>query len=294
MIFVLTAAGVDMKLLKVGTPNLPLADDSYGASEIAEERFRRSLRLYFNQLTNLVNTVIGDYGQAYLSSPFCEFVDNSDQRAASTTAAYPVRFDTTVLADGIGILTDDAAFTGSIATTTLTVTTMTSGAIRLGMRVAGTGVAAETYITAFGTGAGGAGTYTVSVSQTVVSTALTGTIRSKLQCQINGLYSFRFVAQFANSNSNVQRADAWLSLNGTNVADSNQIVSVPGTHGGQNGRIIARYEFLVQLVEGDFVELNWCPGNVDVFLEADSAAVSPTRPRTPSAKVAGDCFSRRQ
>jgi len=63
--------------------------------------------------------------------------------------------------------------TGSIAATTLTVTGVTSGTLGPGQVISGTGVTAGTTITAFGTGTGGAGTYTVSASQTVASTTIT-------------------------------------------------------------------------------------------------------------------------
>lgn len=66
-----------------------------------------------------------------------------------------------------------AVFTGSIATTTLTVTAVTSGVIQVGQPISGTGVTAGTIITALGTGTGGAGTYTVGTSQTVASTTIT-------------------------------------------------------------------------------------------------------------------------
>ena len=62
-----------------------------------------------------------------------------------------------------------ASFTGTISTTTLTVTAVTTGPILKGMRIAGSGVTTGTYITAYGTGIGGTGTYTVSASQTVGS-----------------------------------------------------------------------------------------------------------------------------
>ena len=65
-------------------------------------------------------------------------------------------------------------FTGSIATTTLTVTAVTSGSIGVGTYITGTTVTAGTYITALGTGSGGIGTYTVSASQTVTSRTLYG------------------------------------------------------------------------------------------------------------------------
>ena len=66
-----------------------------------------------------------------------------------------------------------AVVTGSIATTTLTVTAVTSGTLFVGATLSGTGVTAGTTITSLGTGTGGVGTYTVSASQTVASTAIT-------------------------------------------------------------------------------------------------------------------------
>lgn len=66
-----------------------------------------------------------------------------------------------------------AAFTGSISTTTLTVSAVGSGVLAVGQVLHGVGVTAQTYITAFGSGTGGTGTYTVSDSQTVGSISMT-------------------------------------------------------------------------------------------------------------------------
>jgi hypothetical protein len=65
-----------------------------------------------------------------------------------------------------------AIFTGSISTTTLTVTSVLSGTIAIGQAIFGQGIAQNTVITALGTGSGGVGTYTVSDSQTVASTTI--------------------------------------------------------------------------------------------------------------------------
>ncbi len=64
----------------------------------------------------------------------------------------------------------EATFTGSVAGATLTVTAVGSGTLEVGQWLQGAGVTGGTKITALGTGAGGTGTYTVSPSQTVVST----------------------------------------------------------------------------------------------------------------------------
>ena len=65
-----------------------------------------------------------------------------------------------------------ATFTGSISTTTLTVSSVLSGTIAVGQAIFGNGIAQNTVITALGTGTGGTGTYTVSDSQTVASTTI--------------------------------------------------------------------------------------------------------------------------
>jgi hypothetical protein len=62
----------------------------------------------------------------------------------------------------------------SISGTTLTVGGTVTGTFAVGMVLSGTGVTAGTTITALGTGTGGAGTYTVSASQTVSSTTIIG------------------------------------------------------------------------------------------------------------------------
>ena len=58
---------------------------------------------------------------------------------------------------------------GTISSTTLTIASVTSGRLALGSVISGPGITIGTRITAFGTGSGGAGTYTVSISQTVSS-----------------------------------------------------------------------------------------------------------------------------
>ena len=75
---------------------------------------------------------------------------------------------------GTGIRPYTTTFTGSMSTTTLTVTALGQGApIVVGMYVDGSSVTDGTYITAFGTGTGGLGTYTINQSVTASSTAMT-------------------------------------------------------------------------------------------------------------------------
>jgi len=84
---------------------------------------------------------------------------------------------------GTDVYPNSTTFTGSISTTTLTVTAMLSGdPIVVGMYIdSATSLTNGTYITAFVTGTGGTGTYTVSASQTVASATIIGSGNALLQ-----------------------------------------------------------------------------------------------------------------
>ena len=79
--------------------------------------------------------------------------------------------------------------TSTITATVLTVGGTVTGTFAVGMEVTGTGVAPGTTIVALGTGTGGAGTYVVSISQTVSSTTITGTTLTNTYSKIHSEYS---------------------------------------------------------------------------------------------------------
>lgn len=66
-----------------------------------------------------------------------------------------------------------AVVTASITASVMTVTAVASGVLRVGQILSGSGINAGTYISALGTGTGGAGTYTVVGDNTATSTTVT-------------------------------------------------------------------------------------------------------------------------
>jgi len=88
------------------------------------------------------------------------------------TGTYTVSNSQTVASTTINSVASPAIVTGAISGTTLTVSAVTSGTLKIGQTIEGTGVTDGTIIKAFGTGSGGVGTYTVSASQTVSSTTI--------------------------------------------------------------------------------------------------------------------------
>ena len=234
----------------------------------------------------------GQSGSQGVLLPYGAFQDGTDQVAGSTTSAYAVRLNTTDYTNGVYIGSRTAVFTGTIddgtppgAGTVLNVTAVTSGTIELGMQLTGTGVTAGTRITAYGTGSGGTGTYTVNTSQEVASTTITGDLPSKITVDYAGLYNLQFSFQFVNTDTQIHDTDVWFRKNGTNIANSNSRFSVPNSHGGVDGHLIAALNFFLDMDPGDFVEIMWHTDDVQVLIEQLPTAASPTRPATPSAIV---------
>ena len=70
---------------------------------------------------------------------------------------------------------DACSFTGTISGTTLTVSQVREGTIKVGQSLYGIGIGLETVITSFGSGSGGVGTYNINTSYTIATAQLLNT-----------------------------------------------------------------------------------------------------------------------
>lgn len=94
-------------------------------------------------------------------------------------------------AGGAGVYVTSAATTSSGASLTTTSTTMdvtavSSGTIAVGNVLSGSGVSADTYVTALGTGTGGIGTYITTVAQQHASTTVTAKVPGVVYDSVSG------------------------------------------------------------------------------------------------------------
>jgi hypothetical protein len=246
------------------------------------------MRTFFLRLVNGVASLFGPRGGKYLNTPYGAFQDSTDQTDGSTAVAYYFRYNTTDFSNGISVASRTASFTGSIATTTLTISAVSAGTLYPSMQITGTGVTAGTRIVEQLTGTtGGAGTYTVSVSQTVSSTAMTGDLPSKISVAQSGFYNAQFSVQFANNSNDGQDIDIWFRKNGTNIDGSNSQFGIPARKStGSPAKLIAAMNFILDLEENDYFEIMWRVTNSNVSIEhfdAISASGStPAIPATPS------------
>jgi len=146
------------------------------------------------------------------STPYGAFQDSTDQTAASTTAAYPVTFNTTDFSNGISVVSN-----------------------------------------------------------------------SRITVKSYGIYNAQFSLQFVNTNNQIHDVDVWFRKNGTNIDNSNSRFSIPNSHGGTDGHLIAALNFWIELNANDYFELMWRTTSTAVSIEQLPTQTSPTRPATPSA-----------
>jgi hypothetical protein len=230
--------------------------------------------------------VVSVAGAEKIFVPFGAFQDNTTQIDGSITQAYPIRLNTTNFECGVRVDSHEADFTASISSTTMTVSSVTSGELLLGMEITGTGVTAGTRITDFGTGTGGTGTYTVSASQTVGSIAMTGDLPSRIVVECPGSYSISFSIQVQNTGNSTESIDIWFRRNGVDIPDSNSVFGIPARKSsGVASEIIASMNFFADADTQDAFEIMWAVSSSDVSLPAFAAKTSPTRPFTPSAII---------
>jgi len=192
--------------------------------------------------------------------------------------------------------------TGTSGTPTLTVSDATN--IEERQFVSGTGVPANTRVIAVsGTtvtlsanltapAVGGTytfrpwgyqGTYSVSPSQTVSSTTISGRTDSMIKVDQPGLYNVQFSVQFANTDtSNEHDVDIWFKKNDVTIPKSNSQFTVPKKHSGVEGHLIAALNFFIDLNADDYFEIVWHTSNSAVYIDAIPEQTSPIRPATPS------------
>ena len=123
---------------------------------------------------NVKDKIWYDAGQAIGAQRSCGYTTEVFPSPVWCGNTYSAVYSTlrSVIAKPTG--SNSSTFTASISGTTLTVTGSPTGAVLVGMVITGAGVTTGTTILSRGTGTGGAGTYTVSVSQTVASESMSG------------------------------------------------------------------------------------------------------------------------
>jgi hypothetical protein len=89
------------RLLGQRPPRLPSAPVQYEAR--FHDQHSDVLRLYFNQLDNVVSSLLGTDGGQYLQSPHAMLMSTQDQASAGITSENIVTYNTPVIEQGIEV-----------------------------------------------------------------------------------------------------------------------------------------------------------------------------------------------
>lgn len=103
-----------------------------------------------------------------------------------------------------------------------------------------------------------------------------GSPTSRIYVDRTSIYNIQFSAQLDNTSGGDHSVYIWLSINGTNVANSASQIQVRGN----NGYTLAAWNFVQLLKEGDYFELKWSVSDTSVRILAQAA--SAPVPEIPS------------
>ena len=106
-----------------------------------------------------------------------------------------------------------------------------------------------------------------------------------------GVYKIDYSLQFFNTYNQIQDTFIWLQIDGVNVPGSASIFSVPNSHGGVDGALVAYSSITFSITAGQDVGLYWATnraatsgGATGVYMHASPAQTSPfAMPSIPSA-----------
>ena len=126
------------------------------------------------------------------------------------------------------------------------------------------------------------GAQAINIGSTFESSGVSLQSGSQVKFSYAGTYTVTFSAQLKNTNANIQTARLWFRKNGTDVADSNSVVDVPGTHGVGDGHALATVNYVATFAANDYIQVYWNGSNTSLSIETLASGTGPTRPGTPS------------
>lgn len=108
-----------------------------------------------------------------------------------------------------------------------------------------------------------------------VSVVTNGSDLTRITFANTGIYNLQFSAQFQNSSALDEDVTIWLRMNGVDVAGSSGFVAVIAKHAGTDGHVIVSWNYLLDVVAGQYYELIWSTTNHTSITMQFYAAGSP-------------------
>ncbi len=119
-----------------------------------------------------------------------------------------------------------------------------------------------------------------------VTDGITLVNNSEITVPNTGVYDLQFSAQFKNVDNAQQEVVIWFKVNGSDLANSATIVTVPARKSASIfGYAVAAWNIFLDLNSSDYVQIFWLPSSTQLTLEHLPASVTPAYPAIPSIIV---------
>jgi hypothetical protein len=114
--------------------------------------------------------------------------------------------------------------------------------------------------------------YAITLNTTDYANGVSVASDSRITVTDAGIWNLQWSGQFENNDTQIHDVRIWLKINGTVVTGSTGYISIPNSHGGVHGHLIAGWNYFVSLNTNDYVELWWETDNTAVSIQHYAAA----------------------
>lgn len=122
--------------------------------------------------------------------------------------------------------------------------------------------------------------YAITMNTTdLIDGVYLGSPTSRIYCSKSAIYNFQFSLQLNSSNASSKTVTIWARVNGVDVTNSATQITISGS----NTQLVAAWNFVLQINNGQYFELVWASNDTTISLFYSAAQTSPyVRPAIPS------------
>jgi hypothetical protein len=124
--------------------------------------------------------------------------------------------------------------------------------------------------------------YSMKFNTTDISHNISVVSGSRITVDNTGIYNLQFSAQLDHSANTNEIADIWIAVTGSNVPNSNTRVAINKAQAGNEGKVVAAWNYMIPLSASQYVELKWSSNGGSIILLSEGTSTGPTRPAVPS------------
>lgn len=204
----------------------------------------------------------------------------ADMTNTSTTAIQVTSTAGFIDSGGLIIGTELIKYTGKTSTTFTGITRGAYGSTN----VAHT---AGVYVSEAQTLASSTTALPLTLLQTTVSNGVSidATDKTKIVHSIAGIYNIQFSIQMLTFDNTIDNVTVWFRLNGSDIAYSAGIATVPAIHGGAPGTAIISWNLVQPVNAGDYIQLIFASTTGNTVAATYPPGTGPTHPASPSIIV---------